>query len=136
MFATVKAEAADRLFSLEIFFRAACGLGDSRVSLIARGLAFVQMYAAYEYSLVNSVKAAILEIKAKHMPINTVRLELLSLLLIADFKSAEMCGLERIWPQRISLLQRTNSSTEVDTAESEFPIDGNHFNSLLNKACF
>jgi hypothetical protein len=127
MFAPVKSEASTRLFTLDSFFRTTCTKKHIREARTAKGLAFVQMYAIYEYVVTNSVKAAILQIKNRGMLINTVRWELLSLILDADLNSVRDCGEANLWKKRIALMQKVNAAVLVDTADTAFPSDGSHF---------
>jgi hypothetical protein len=127
MFTTVLSEIGDRTLSLEIYFKSTCRPGFSKIALLAKGLAFVQMYAIYEYSIVTSVREALLEIKGAGLPIGQLRLELVAFVLNDDWKAIRDCGVTKTWKRRLGLLSRVNCGNPVDAPDDTFPTDGSHF---------
>ena len=139
MWANLLTEIGGRTLASRQFFNAVAGPrggggGSSPVRpattpavVTAKGLIFVHLYAIYEYSVMGSVSEAINDMKNRAMPINTIRLELLGIVLNNEFKSAKECGADRIWATRMHMFRRVNSGDPLDVADDFFPHDGSHF---------
>ena len=127
MFSLLQSEIISSLSSCEMFLAAACRPGFPQNASAAKGLAFVELYATYEYAVRTAVRAAIDEIKTHGNAINRMIPELLSLLLDAQITSVADSGRDRLWPRRIELFVKSCSSDPVDVSENAFPFDGSHF---------
>ena len=112
---------------LEMFFNATCQPGNPRIANVAKGSAFVQMYAVYEFTVRGAVRAGISTVKVHGIPISVARLELLGLLLDAELNSARDCGKEKVWLRRIDLMVRTASPDPITTPDNTFPHNGTQF---------
>ncbi len=98
---------------------------------MGKGLVFVQTYAVYEYTVVNSLIAALQATKNHGLLIREVRPEFLCLVLHNQFESASGSGTRLRWERRIELFQRAASTDPLAEIEFEdvFPTDGSHFRS-------
>ena len=84
MFATVSAGIADRHLSSQRTVALIKSLEEtSNVTLASacKGLAFVQLYATYEYSVRSAVQATLIALRAAGVEMRTLRRELLALIL-------------------------------------------------------
>lgn len=115
------------MLAIDVFFKGILHHLPRPHVLTAKGLAFVQMYGVYEFTVRESVRASILDIKTKGLAFSVVRLELLGLLLDAEYKSAYMAGQKKSWSNRIEMLRKTGSADAVNTNDDTFPADGSHF---------
>jgi hypothetical protein len=96
-------------------------------SQVAKGLAFVQLYAIYEYTVNNVVRVAASEIAAHSHPISSLRPSLMALFLDPEFSSVRDCSPARLWEQRIALCERVISDKPAAQYQSPIPMDGTHY---------
>lgn len=127
MFTSLHTEVLDRFNVTREHFRATCNPGSPAIAATSRGMCFVQMYAAWEFTVKTSVAAA-LESSCKHgMPFAQTRLELTALLLHGDFKSISDSGRETFWKRTLQTLRKTASDAPATAAADAFPTDNSHF---------
>lgn len=81
---------------------------------ILRGMFFVHLYGAFEFSINSIVAAASRAINTASVPHSDVRHTLGVLVLDASFKSAAMAGADKRWSRRLDLI-RQRLSSEVAT---------------------
>lgn len=130
IFDIVTREVSSRRFVTERFVSA---LGDRdparrMENATCKGLAFVQLYGIYEYSITTSVQAALSSIKNKGLCVENVSIELLSLVLDPLWISASQVGRNKLWDKRIELLKQIDPKTPLNNIQdSLFPSDGSHF---------
>src|SRR5262249_22810129 len=134
MWADLQTEIQDRILASRQFFLAVAGPPGTIAPPIpphalttAKGLMFVQLYSVYEFTIIGIVREALAEIKTRATPINLLRLELLGIVLNAQFNSAKDCKPENAWANRIELFCRTNAVDPAVFDETLFPNDGSHF---------
>jgi hypothetical protein len=132
MLASALAEFVTRIAAIRAFLRAldaqerASGPGDLATRL-GKGLIFVQNYAVYEYVVVNSVRALIVEANRLALPVASARIELLALALHADFDRVIDGALKKTWDHRVMLLRRSRAQDALTISDTLFPKDGSHF---------
>ncbi|MBR0845230.1 hypothetical protein JQ607_34010 [Bradyrhizobium liaoningense] len=127
MFLQIKAEVEARFAAIESFFRLTKGFqGDEGAT--AKGLVFVQAYAAYEYTVSSVVRAAIDAIRTHNHRLQDLIPSLLALALDAELNSLRDGGERKVWENRLSLFEKALSKTPFDAAgNSVIPHDGSHF---------
>jgi hypothetical protein len=126
MFPTLRTEVADRFTAVEKFFQQACKLR-GELSQTARGLAFVQIYAIHEYTVVNVVEHAAGAVAAHGHPFASLRPSLLALFLDAEIKSVQDT-VKGQWESRLALFDRaTSKKPAVFVGAPAMPADGSHF---------
>ena len=132
MFATVAAEIADRHLASQrtVALIKALEEGKSQAALAAacKGLAFVQLYATYEYSVRSAVRATLGALRAADVEIRTLRRSLIALVLKSDWDSVSDSSRSRVWNRRMALIANVYSDTHTSTLMDDiFPSDGSHF---------
>jgi hypothetical protein len=134
MWPTLVAEIASRYAAAHTYFAAIAGpqggpavLPPPPHEVTAKGLIFVQMYAIYEHSVKNIVRLALAEMRGRAMPLNTIRLELMGLVLTPELQSVRDCGAETAWRSRVDLFKRIGAPDAIDVADDVFPSDGSHY---------
>lgn len=134
MWPTLLAEIGTRILAIRTHFAAVAGPKGGHVpvpppahEVTTKGLLFVQLYAVYEYSVRESVRTAITELKGSARPFSTFRLEFLALALDNHLQSASECGPENRWPNRINLFRMVGSGDPLDMPDDVFPHDGSHY---------
>jgi hypothetical protein len=127
MFPALKTEIEDRFADMALFFDATKGFtGDNEMT--AKGLMFVQVYAAYEYTICRVVELAIDAIKAHNHKLRDLSPPLLALFLDPELRSLRDVGHKGVWERRIKLFERAFSAARLDiSADTEIPHDGSHF---------
>lgn len=114
MWPSLITEISSRLLAARTYLSAVVGpqgtptiLPPPAEELTAKGLLFVQLYAVYEHSVNEMVRLAIGEIKSRPTQLNTVRLELLALILNPELQSVLTCGLPQKWKTRSPCFRRS-----------------------------
>jgi len=128
MFDPLRIEVMARLEAAESFFKAAYGLGGDK-ELTAKGLVFVQMYAAYEYTVVSVVQAAVDAITKHGHRNKKMAPSLLALFLDRELRSFRTCGEKSQWEARLTLLKKVFSKDIANVPNDTLPKDGSHFRS-------
>ena len=131
MFATVSAAIADRHLSSQRTVALIRSLEEtSQVALASacKGLAFVQLYATYEYSVRSAVQATLVALRTAGVEIRTLRRDLLALVLDSHWDSVSKSGRPRVWGSRMALMASIDSSETTSTLRDDlFPSDGSHY---------
>ncbi len=128
MFPNLQLEVLDRFTAVEQFFRKSPKgpISPANVSQISKGLAFVQIYAVYEYTVREVTRTAIKEIADHGHAYAELRSPLLAVFLDSEMKSLLDCGDKDKWIRRLGLLERATSTSPI-TAVDAMPHDGTHF---------
>jgi hypothetical protein len=125
MFPIIRAEVESRFLLAEAVFKATRAFkGD--VSLAAKGMMFVQVYAVYEYTVKSAVQAAIDAINTHGTRLDDMRPELLCIFLHPELSSLRDVGEKGVWAARLQLFDRAFSRVEA-TSNLIVPHDGSHY---------
>ena len=125
MFPALRTEVEARFQLAEALFKATKGFkGD--VSLCAKGMIFVQVYAAYEYTVKTAVQAAIDAINAHNTVMDDLLPTMFAIYLNPELSSLRDVGNKNVWDARLKLFERAFSK---DIAKSPLvvPHDGSHY---------
>jgi hypothetical protein len=127
MFPALKADITERFERIEAFFGATKAFaGDDEMT--AKGLVFVQTYAAYEYTVCKAVEAAIDGVNSHRHRLKDLSPSLLALFLDADLSSLRDVSGKSVWEKRVALFERVFSSDTADISAANYmPHDGSHF---------
>jgi hypothetical protein len=126
MFPALRLEIADRFTAVERFFRQSSRLtGD--LSQTARGLAFVQIYAIHEYTVVTAVAHAAGAVVSHAHAFTDLRPSLLAIFLDAEIRSVRDSESSQ-WESRLNLFeQATSKKPAVFAGVPVTPTDGRQF---------
>jgi hypothetical protein len=131
MFATVSAQIADRRLSSQRTVGLVRSLEEATETAAAatfKGLAFVQMYATYEYAVRSGVQATLAALRATAVELRTLRRDLLALVLDSHWDSASASGRSRVWDSRMALIAHVDSRESTASVRDDlFPTDGSHY---------
>jgi hypothetical protein len=127
MFNALQREVGSRFLDISMHLDSTCQPEPTTFAAITKGLAFISIYAAYEYTVKSIIQTVIRQMKVVAMPLNSVRLGLLPLVLDAEINAVKDAGRKTAWEKRIELFSRINSNDVVGTSDSVFPQDGSHF---------
>jgi hypothetical protein len=127
MFTDLRLEIVNRALAVQMFFKAARSIKPKHELATAKGLMFVELYAMYEYTVVSAVREALLLMKSRSTPFNTIRWELLGLALHSEITGVIDAGREKAWEKKIELFRRAGCSDPLDVHDNAFPDDGSHF---------
>lgn len=137
MFDLLKADVMARFTVAESYFKASYKLKSSEnFSRIAKGLAFVQMYAVYEYTVVTLVRSAVDAITAHRHPMKDLTPWLMALFLDPELRSLQDSPPKSAWEARLKLFNRVFSDNPASVNNTILPIDGSHFRSSQLKLIF
>ena len=126
MFPALRIEVADRFTAVEKFFQKACRL-KGELSQTARGLAFVQIYAIHEYTVVSAAGHAAGAVAAQAHSFTKLRPSLLALFLNAELQSVRDSEKTQ-WESRLALFEKANSKQPAAfPGAAALPVDGSHF---------
>jgi hypothetical protein len=132
MFAEILAEIGSRGLSLDKLLTTIEQIeaAQNQPSSLLKGLAFVQMYALYEFTVRSSVQATLAALKGDALLVKNIRRETLCLILNSRWQSASESGVSKMWESRINLLHAIHSDDSTSTLDdSIFPFDGSHYRS-------
>ena len=131
MFATVSARIADWHLSNQRTVALIKSLEETSQMPLAsacKGLAFVQLYATYEYSVRSAVQATLVALGAAGVEIRTLHRDLLALVLDSHWKSVSSSGRKHVWDSRGALIASIDSGELTSTLKDDlFPNDGSHY---------
>jgi len=127
MFATIRSAILDRIMTARLLLTAAAGATIPRVGPTTKGLIFVQLYAAYEYAVRESVLASFVAVDGHALPMSAIGRGVLTMALDAEFTSLANVGRRSSWDRRLQLLAKATSSEVAKLQGIEFPDDGSHF---------
>ena len=127
MFQDLKIEVSARFFAINEFLLATRKLPEPSVAT-AKGLAFVQIYAVYEYTVNSTVNIAIEAIKGHRHKLRDISPSLLSLFLDPELRSLRDISSAKLWNRRLQLFERAFSYQRIDLASGTVvPSDGSHY---------
>lgn len=132
MFKIVQSELDDRILTIKSFQSHIETLedGKDRNAITCKGLIFVQLYAVYEYAVREVVRTLLASIKLLAPPHDSIKSELLSLVLNGFFDSASQSSEAKRWEARITLLDLIRSPKPIgEFSDTIFPSDGSHYRS-------
>jgi hypothetical protein len=128
MFPSLRLEVMERFTAAEQYFRnSPKGLTQPReLTQTAKGLAFVQIYAIYEYTVREVTRNAIIEIATHGHRFSDLKSNLLAIFLDPQMKSLRDCTDKDVWKRRLEMLEQAMSNEPI-TAVIAIPHDGSHF---------
>ena len=124
MFPTLQLEILDRFTAVEKHFRAFKKKGE--LGQIAKGLAFVQIHAIYEYTAKEVMRIAIHEIASHGHHYADLKPSLLAVFLHPQLESVKDSGKHHAWERRIDLFQRRSEKAPIAPV-LVVPSDGSYF---------
>jgi hypothetical protein len=127
MFSQLATEVEARFDAADTFFGLTKGFkGDNGAT--AKGLAFVQVYAVYEFTVCSVVRTAIESIKTHNHRLQDLIPSLMALALDSELNSLRDSGDRRIWENRLNLFDKAFSKARLDIpGNTGPPHDGSHF---------
>lgn len=126
MFAPLTAEVINRFAAVEACLKASKGQSMD-VEQTAKGLCFVQVYAAYEFTVRAVVRTAVDAITAHNHRTQDLIPSLMALFLDAELSGLKDCPAARTWEYRIKLFETLFSNRKAAVHNTVFPNDGSHF---------
>jgi len=93
----------------------------------SKGLAFVQIYAIHEYTVIKLVQYAVDAIAAHSHSYSDLRPSLLSLFLDPQLTAVRTCGQKNVWERRLELLDLASSNEIASLSQAPLPVEGSHF---------
>jgi hypothetical protein len=127
MFNPLRTEVTARFGEVETFFGATRPFRDD-IAATAKGLAFVHVYAAYEFTVKGAVQTAIDTINSHNHMIKDMTPPLMTLYLDRELSSLRDIGMRNIWSARLALFQRIFSNDVIALANNTGPpTDGTHY---------
>jgi hypothetical protein len=126
MFRQLRLEVMDRFAAIQHLVRESHQKLDTAQLQAIRGMAFVQVYAAYEYTVKNVVRRAGESIAVHQHPLCSIKPSLMAMFLHPQLQSVQDSPRESQWDSRIALFERV-CSDEVATSVPVVPSDGSHF---------
>lgn len=127
MFASLRAETERRFDALESFFKAAVALKGAANGQTAKGLAFVQIYAAYENVVFTGMQVVIDMISSHGHKTRELEPVLLAIFLDPQLRALRDCGEDGIWERRIKLFEAASSKSAATVNNQTMPHDGSHY---------
>jgi hypothetical protein len=127
MFLPLRTDVDARFLKTESFFQATRRLqGDDGAT--AKGLVFIQLYAAYEFTVRSVVQISIDAINAHGHKMNELSPSLLALYLDGEMNSLRDAGRRNIWRARLRVLERAFSGDLLALPNNAGPpSDGSHY---------
>lgn len=94
----------------------------------ARGMAFVELYALYEFTVRGAVHATLAAVAKSGVPVGKLPPSLLALILEGQWQSVSSSGRGHVFSRRIELLQEACGGQDLPQFdETLFPTDGSHY---------
>lgn len=93
----------------------------------ASGMAYVPMYAAYEYSLNRAFAAAVQHVDSLAIPLCDLQPELLAIALDPLLKAVRTTGENNVWLKRLELFQKATCLETAVLDKVAMPHDGSHY---------
>lgn len=124
MFSSIRNDVIGRLLDARKFFAHGASAVDTRT---AKGLMFVQLYAAYEFAVCSSVRAAISRINDSATPHAAAHPGVLSMSLKSRWQSVMDAGRSRHWKVLHEFAVAATSADPLCISDTVLPDDGTHF---------
>ena len=125
-FVQLRTEVSTRFASVSTYFKATRSFSGTN-GQIARGMSFVHIYAAYEFTVISVMQTSIDEIITHGHLYSDLSPTLLSLFLHPKFQSVEDCSPKNQWSSRFALVREAFSNQQATISNAVFPSDGSHF---------
>jgi hypothetical protein len=126
MFQPLQLEVMERFTAVRQHFRASRGFrGDP--SQTAKGLVFVEVYAIWEYTVMQAVPLAGQAISAQGHQLASLRPGLLALFLHGEVQALRGVNEKKTWDRAVNLFDRAASGDPAVLAIPPVPHDGSHF---------
>ena len=97
---------------------------------VAKGLFFVHLYGAFEYTVTQSVQRSLQLVNFSAPTMRELKPVFWSVALDAECKAVADVGPAKVWPKRWKLFERSVSSEPVTIDDSVFPADGSNLKTL------
>lgn len=130
MFATVATEVSDRLHHVKAFLRTMDFESPARSTEAStcKGMMFVLLYGAYEYTVRSTVQAALAHVKASGLGFQRLKPGVACLALDAHWSSIRDVGRAKLWEKRHDLLREIRADSPVTTLNDlAFPSDASNY---------
>lgn len=95
--------------------------------MAAKGLFFVHLYAAYEFTVTAAFRATLQALGNSGLRLANCHPAFLSVALDAEIKAVVASGTKKHWEKRRTLFQGIKSNTPLQLNDSLLPTDGSHF---------
>jgi hypothetical protein len=127
LFRPLRSDIEARFSALELFFAATSDFrGD--LAATAKGLAFVQVYAVYEFTVKTVVQTAIDSINVHGHKMKDMKPSLMALYLDRELTSLRDAGRRNIWNARLRLFERVFGDEVISLPNNAGPpSDGSHY---------
>jgi len=126
MFGPLRSEIDARFAELQSFFAATRFRRELEAP--SKGLAFVQLYAVYEFTVNGVVQAAIDSINAHGHRMNDLRPSLMALYCDPELESLRNIRVRNVWPARMRIFERAFSHDVIALPTNTGPpTDGTHY---------
>ncbi|QDV59012.1 HEPN domain-containing protein [Rosistilla oblonga] len=126
LFEIAREDATARIDGASDLFKTVVKSKDPKSIQRIKGLAFVDMYAAYEPSVLSSVSLYLTAVKDANLPVSRLQPGLQSLIKDPDLQS--MTESKKVkWKRRSEMLAKLQSGLTGCAVVSVFPDDGSHY---------
>jgi hypothetical protein len=127
MFGPLRSDIEVRFLEVESFFTATKDFSGD-LAATAKGLVFVHLYAAYEFTVKSVVQTAIDSINAHGHKMKEIKPSLMALYLDRELTSLRDAGRRNLWNTRLHLFQRVFCDDKIALANNTGPpSDGSHY---------
>ncbi len=128
MFNPLRIEVLGRFTAADSFFRFAHGPDRTAPQAqTAKGLAFVQIYAIYEYTVCTVFRIAIDSLVSHKHSTKALTPSLMALFLDPQLRSLRDCSPSNVWSRRLELFGTIFSRASAKVPNTVLPSDGTHF---------
>ena len=117
MFTQVCEDVVDRLQASLHQFSTVSRTRDMRAITYGKGIAFVSMYATYEFAVSSAVRAAVDAVNQSQVELRNVKSSFLSLALDEQLNSFKDAGRKRHWRTDGDAARRTENATSTGTSK-------------------
>lgn len=101
---------------------------ETEEAALIKGMAFVQIYAAYEYTVKESVRATLLQLSKNAQATDQLIPEVSTLLWDSKWSSVQNSSRKNLWKSRLELANHLRTSSDCSGLdEAVFPNDGTHY---------
>jgi hypothetical protein len=127
MFNLLKSD-VDSRFEAAKSFLSATGTSRCKIAATAKGLTFVQLYAAYEFTVSSVVRVAIDSINAHGHKMSEISPSLMALYLDGELNALRDCSKKNIWDTRLKIFERAFSDDIIALQNTAGPPSaGEHY---------
>ena len=129
MFSPLQSEIAARFSELQYFFVATRNFKeDLDLDATVKGLMFIQLYAAYEFTVKGAVQVAIDAVNMHGHKFKDIRPSLMALYLDPELESLRNIGIKKVWPTRLQIFEKAFSDEAIALSNNtKPPTDGTHY---------